>query len=49
MSTELVEILEFTHFFEHFAFLNDGRNSVEKVLMNEVTVKVGIDMVTGNI
>ena len=48
MSDRFVEILELTHFCEHFAFLPNGENSFQKVLFNEIRVKVGIELVCGN-
>lgn len=48
MSNQFIEIFDFTHFFEHFVFVSNERNMIEKRLMSEIHVKVGIELVTGN-
>lgn len=48
MSEKFVEILDFTQFYEHMAFVPNGQNSRKKVLLNEVHVKVGVKLVCGN-
>ena len=43
-----VEILEFTHFVDFFSFNRLEENHKEKVLINKVTVVVGLDLGMGN-
>ena len=43
-----LEILEFTHFVEFFSFNKIGENHKEKLLVQEVTVVVALDLDTGN-
>ena len=43
-----LEILEFTHFVEFFSFNKIGENHKEKLLVQEVTVVVALDLGTGN-
>lgn len=44
----LLEILEFTHFFEHVAFEKDADNHVRKVLKKYIRVVVAVDLVEVN-
>ena len=47
MSTKggYVEILEFTHFYDHFVFIPNVENVLEKELKKENPVSVGIGLV----
>ena len=45
MSDRFVEILELTHFCEHFAFTPNAENVLEKELKREIPVSVGIELV----
>ena len=46
--SELVEILEFTHFVEFFSFNKIGENHKEKELVQKITVAVAFELETGN-
>ena len=43
-----MKILEFTHFVEFFSFNKISENHREKLLVQEVTVVVALDLDTGN-
>ena len=46
--SELIEILEFTHFVELFSFNRIAENHKEKELVRKVTVVVALDLGCGN-
>jgi hypothetical protein len=45
MQGRYLEILDFTHFFDHFIFTPNDENVLEKELKREIPVSVGIELV----
>ena len=48
MSHKFLEILDFTLFFDHFVFTPNAENVLEKELKREISVRVGIELVSGD-
>ena len=48
MSQIFLEILDFTQFFDHFVFTPNAENILEKELKKEISVSVGIELVSGD-
>ncbi len=46
MSSEFLEILNFRHFYKHFEFVLNEENELEKHLLQDIFVRVGIELVT---
>ena len=45
MQGRYLEILDFTHFFDHFVFTPNAENVLEKELKKEILVSVGVELV----
>ena len=45
MSKEFLEILDFKHFHRHFVFVQNEKNGLEKKMVDEIHVRVGLDVV----
>ena len=46
MSHRFLEILDLTLFFDHFVFTPNAENVLEKELKREISVSVGMELVT---
>ena len=46
MSSEFLEILNFRDFYKHFEFVLNEENELEKHLLQDIFVRVGIELVT---
>ena len=45
MQGRYLEILDFTHFFDHFVFTPNAENVLEKELKKKISVSVGVELV----